>query len=293
MSRPRFGLSCAVSTPFAADGAIDIPRLVAHARRVRSDGAATVTVFGTTGEGFSIGPAERQPVFDALRAAGFDAARELGAGVMAASVEEAAAQARQALDAGCRHLLVAPPFYAKGVGDDGLYDWHASLVGALGADCRGVVVYNLPSQTGITLSHALIGRLKSAFPGVVIGVKDSSGTWPYTERLLAEHGDLAILIGDERHLARAVRAGGEGSICGLANTHAHLLTPMVDGGAEQPAINALVEAVLSVPVLPAIKALIAERTGDPAWHAARAPIAPLSPEQREALLARVRGIAGV
>ncbi len=227
-----------------------------------------------------------------MRRAGFDARTELGAGIMAASVEEAAAQARQALDAGCRHLLVAPPFYLKGVTDDGIFGWHASLIDTLGADCRGVILYNLPSQTAITLSHELIGRLKTAFPDVIVGVKDSSGNWAYTERLLGEHKDLAILIGDERHLAHAVRLGGEGSICGLANSHAHLLKPMVETGAENPAINALVEAVVVLPVLPAVKALIAEKRKDARWNSVRPPLIPLKSDVRKALLARCRDVAG-
>ena len=293
MTRPRFGLSCALSTPFTPTGAIDSARLVAHARLCRREGCGTVTLFGTTGEGFSIGPKERHGVYDAFRAAGFDAPAELGAGIMAASVEEAAAQARQALDAGCRHLLLAPPFYIKGVGDDGLFAWHSAFIHALGADCRGVILYNLPSQTAVTLSHALVGRLKAAFPGVVIGVKDSSGSWPYTERLLAEHGDLAIMIGDERHLARAVRLGGEGSICGLANSHAHLLKPMIEAGEENPAINALVEAVVSYPVLPSVKALVADKRGDTTWLAVRAPLVGLTEAQHGELLARCRDVAGL
>ncbi len=121
MTRPRFGLSCAISTPFkATDGGIDLERLLSHAKRVRSEGCDRVTLFGTTGEGFSIGPKERAAVYTAFRNAGYDMRNEIGAGIMAASVEEAAAQASQALDAGCNHLLLAPPFYFKGVSDDGL-----------------------------------------------------------------------------------------------------------------------------------------------------------------------------
>jgi 4-hydroxy-tetrahydrodipicolinate synthase len=272
----RFGLSCALSTPFAATGAIDSERLIAHARRVMSEGADSVTLFGTTGEGFAIGPAERAPVFAAFKQAGFDFRRHVGAAVMATTVEEAAVQARQALDLDCRHVLLAPPFYIKGVSDDGLFHWHSEFFTALGDLCRDMIVYNLPSQTAITISHELVTRLRQAHPGVIIGVKDSSGNWPYTERMLKEHGDIAILIGDERHLARAVRGGGQGSICGLANTEAGRLRRMVHDGTDDPVISALVDAVVSFPVLQTVKALIADKTGDTSWNRVRAPISPLS-----------------
>ena len=192
----------------------------------------------------------------------------------------------------CRHLLVAPPFYIKGVDDDGLFHWHSQLFMALGHEARDIIVYNLPSQTGITISHELVSRLRKAHPGVVIGVKDSAGNWPYTERMLAEHGDIAILIGDERQLARAVRGGGQGSICGLANTEAGRLRKMVHDGTEDPLISALVDAVVSYPVLQTVKALIAAKTGDATWNRVRAPISPLTNEQRLAAVKACMAVMG-
>ena len=170
MTRQRFGLSCAIATPFAPAGWIDLERLIRHARTVMAEGCQRVTLFGTTGEGFSVGPAERASVFAAFKNAGFDMKIEVGAGIMAASVEEAAVQARQALDAGCHHLLLAPPFYFKGVGDDGVFAWHQSLFRALGTACRDVILYNLPSMTAVPLSLDVIDRLKIRFPQIVRGV---------------------------------------------------------------------------------------------------------------------------
>jgi 4-hydroxy-tetrahydrodipicolinate synthase len=292
MTKPRFGLSCAISTPFRADGgAIDLDRLISHAKRCKSEGCDRITLFGTTGEGFSIGPAERAAVYDGFRKAGFDMPKEVGAGIMAASVEDAAAQARQALDAGCDHLLLAPPFYFKAVSDDGLFAWHSELFKTLGKSCRDVILYNLPGQTAVTISHDLVARLRKAHPGIVIGVKDSSGQWPYTERMLREHGDIAILIGDERHLAKAVRMGGQGSICGLANTHTALLRPIVHGGTDMPVVNALVDKIVSFPVLPSVKALVAAKYSDPAWATMRAPLVRLTPDEDKALVAAINAIA--
>src|ERR1700693_5652050 len=106
----RFGLSVAAATPFHDDGRINQAVLVAHLRWCLSQGCSSVTVFGTTGEGASISLGEREQVFGALASSniGGDA---VVAGVAASSVLDAAAQARAALDFGCRALLVAPPFY--------------------------------------------------------------------------------------------------------------------------------------------------------------------------------------
>jgi 4-hydroxy-tetrahydrodipicolinate synthase len=290
MPSRRFGLSCAISTPFAESGAIDIGRLVAHARASMADGCDSITLFGTTGEGFGIGVRERAEVYAAFARGGFDLRTEVGAGIMGASVEEAAAQSAQALEAGCRHLLLAPPFYFKGVSDDGLFGWHQALFAALGAACRDVLLYNLPGQTCVQISPELVTRLRQAAPGVVTGVKDSSGDWAQTERMLATHGDLAILVGDERHLARAVRMGGQGSICGMANIYAGRLLPLVREGRDDAVVNALVEAVIAVPVLPAIKALIADETGDAGWNTVRPPLTPLTEAERTTLFDSIHAI---
>jgi 4-hydroxy-tetrahydrodipicolinate synthase len=295
MSRPhsgsqRFGLSVALSTPFMASGQIDPARLIAHAHRCLADGAQSLTLFGTTGEGFSIGPAEREPLYAAVKAAGFEFATQVGVGVMAASVEEAAAQAAQAYRYGARHILLAPPFYFKGVSDAGVLAWHAAFIQALGPDARDLIVYNLPGQTAVTLSHDMVGHLKAAHPGVVIGVKDSGGNWAYTERMLRDHGDLAILIGDERHLARAVRGGGQGSICGLANICAAALRPLVDRGEDSPLINSLVETIVAGPVVSGIKAIIAAQTADAGWRAMRPPLDTLPQATADVLSARITAL---
>src|SRR5512137_1346420 len=142
----RFGLGCALITPFAADGGVDRGRLVAHARQVLGEGCAAVTLFGTTGEGASLGLASRAAAIDAMVAAGFDFPRQVLAGVAAASIEDAVAQADQLTDAGGRGLLLAPPFYFKGPGDEGLYRWFSTVLERARAP-REVILYHIPSVT--------------------------------------------------------------------------------------------------------------------------------------------------
>jgi 4-hydroxy-tetrahydrodipicolinate synthase len=282
----RFGLSCAISTPFTADGSIDTTRLIAHARAVLADGCDSITLFGTTGEGFSIGVNEREGVFAAFKTAGFNFRRQIASGVLGASVEEAEAQAAQALRFNCKALLLAPPFYFKGVSDDGVVGWHTALFDRLGDTCRDVILYNLPAHTGVVVSHDVVMRLRRSHGGVIRGVKESSGTWDYAERMIKENGDIAVLIGDERQLARAVRLGGQGAICGMANIYAKRLRPMVHGGSDDPVINALVDVVVSYPVLPGIKGLIADKHNDAAWLKVRAPLDALLLENAASLVAK-------
>ncbi len=281
----RFGLSCAITTPMREGGSVDLPRLVTHARHVLAQGCDSVTLFGTTGEGAALGLPARAAMMGALMGAGVDPATQVYAGVAAASLNEAVEQGRLALDAGAKGLLVAPPFYFKGVSDEGLFRWFSQLFEKLGPSVRNVILYHIPSVTAVGLSVGLIDRLKKAFPGVVTGVKDSSGDYANTEAYLKAHGELAILVGDERLLAKAVRNGAQGSICGVANLVPHLLRPIVYEGKDDPTVNALVDEICSHPVLAAVKALVGHLHGDAGYGAMRAPLEALDEARRQRLFA--------
>ena len=113
------------------------------------------------------------------------------------------------------------------------------LIG-LGPKASNVILYHIPQVTAVGLSMALVDRLKKAFPQQVTGVKDSSGDWNNAQALLKQHGELHILIGDERLLARAMTLGASGAITGLANIAPDLMLPLIDG-IEDPGVNAMVE----------------------------------------------------
>ncbi len=108
----RFGLSAALTTPFDADGKIDVSRALKHARARLDNGCSSVTLFGTTGEGSSIADAERAALLDAFIAGGFPASN-IVVGVMENSVADAVLQSADALRRGCKAILLAPPSYFK------------------------------------------------------------------------------------------------------------------------------------------------------------------------------------
>jgi len=286
----RFGLSVALATPFAQDRSIDLPRFVAHGLQSLADGCASLTVFGTTGEGASLGLNERNRALGAIVGAGVDPARQLVIGIAAASVEDAIAQGRAGLMLGCPSFLLAPPFYFKNPGDEGLFDWLAAVLAGLGPKASNVILYHIPQVTAVGLSVALIDRLKKALPNHVKGVKDSSGNWENTEALLKRHGDLHILIGDERLLAKGMNLGASGTICGLANIAPDLMQRPVNG-IEEPQVAAMIEVVLPFAVTAAVKALVGYRRNDPlAWSRMRAPLRSLNEAECRKIFAAVDDI---
>ncbi|MDC9812651.1 MULTISPECIES: dihydrodipicolinate synthase family protein [Rhizobium] len=273
----KFGLSVALATPFDSNGDIAIDVMIAQARRSLAAGCSSVTLFGTTGEGSSIGSRERERVFAAFRDAGI-AAENIIVGVLVDAAEDAAIQADHALSQGVRNILLAPPSYFKNVSDDGVFQWFSAVFAILGDRARDIIVYNLPSLTMVPLTVSLIGRLRTAFPNIVTGVKDSSGDWPYTESLLKAHGDLIILVGDERHLARGVRLGSQGAISGMANFVPRDVKLMAEEGKDDPRIEGFVAELLKYPVVPAVKAMVAHVASEEIWLAVRPPLASISTE---------------
>lgn len=279
----QFGLSCALALPFKNDFTIDHGRLAAQARWCLNAGCSSVTVFGTTGEGASVSLAERGEVLGALLSAGVEPGRRLVGGVSAASIGDAVEQIRMLNDAGCQRILLAPPFYFKGVRDEGLYEWFARVCEKVAHRSVRVILYHIPSVTQVSLTVDLIGRLKNAYPDLLMGVKDSGGDWAFTEALLASHGDLAILVGDERHLAAGVRLGAKGAISGLANICPAEVLPLAEHGKSDSRIIALVNEVLKYPVTPAVKALLARHRKDAAWVNVRPPLTRISDQDTNEL----------
>jgi 4-hydroxy-tetrahydrodipicolinate synthase len=235
-----------------------------------------VTVFGTTGEGASVSLAEREQVLEALSDAGLEMRHQVLGGVIAASVGDAVEQARMAIQGSCRGLLVAPPFYYKEVTDEGLYGWFSGVIEKIDPQECEIILYHIPSSTGVALSTRLIARLQEAFPGIVKGVKDSGSDWSYTEELLKMHSDLLVLIANERHLSAGIRLGAQGAISGLANIYPEILLNVVTTGVEDARVAALADQILRFPFVPAVKSLLADRENDAAWRPVRPPLVMLS-----------------
>jgi 4-hydroxy-tetrahydrodipicolinate synthase len=267
-----FSLSAALTTPFREDLTVDFTGMIAHAGGLLAEGCSSVTLFGTTGEGASLGWRERQAVLDGFVAENFDPAR-LVMGISSTALESAVDQALAALDAEIATLLVPPPFYFKGVSDDGLFAWYAALLERIGGRMPRVILYHIPQLTGIRLSLPLVRRLKDHYGDLILGVKDSGGDWPTTRSFLGQT-DLSILVGDERHLAAAIRLGGGGAISGMANVFPRRLAELVRTGRDDAWLNGIVKALVELPITPAIKALVGLKRCESGWGRVRAPLVP-------------------
>jgi 4-hydroxy-tetrahydrodipicolinate synthase len=287
---PVRGLWCATLTPLGFDGAIDHARMAAHVRALLAQGVQGVAPFGTTGEGPSFSVAARRAGLDALLAAGIPAARIVAA-TGCAAFADTVELTRHALSVGCPRCLVLPPFFFGDVTDAAVYRYYASYIDAI-ADARlAVYLYHVPQFSGVALPPEVVSRLAADYPHAIAGVKDSGGDFTYTQALLEHVPQLAILVGHEPDLPRLMRAGGAGTICGIANIFPGVVAPLLKPtvtAADEARIGALLGVIFRYPFLPAFKAIRAAQLDDAAWRATAPPWLPLDQASRESLLAALR-----
>src|SRR5512132_1468715 len=172
------GVIAAIATPIDENGAPDLTRAVNLARFLLDNGCDGLNVLGTTGEATSFSLAERMSVMDAYKANGLPLDR-LMVGTGAAALSDAVALTRHAAELGFAGALVLPPFYYKGVPDDGLFAFIEALVKGTAERPIPLYLYHFPANSGLPWSIALIRRLRGAFAGRIVGLKDSSGDMAY------------------------------------------------------------------------------------------------------------------
>ena len=167
------GVIAAIATAVDATGEPDCARSTALARYLLASGCDGLNVLGTTGEATSFAATQRMKVMTAYRAAALPLERMM-VGTGAAALDDAIALTRHAAALGFAGALVLPPFYYKGVPDDGLCACIEAIVAASAENRIPIYLYHFPAQSGLPWHLALIRRLTAAFGQRIVGLKDSS-----------------------------------------------------------------------------------------------------------------------
>ncbi len=282
------GIWTASVTPLRADLSIDTTLFASHVQWLLERGNDGVAVFGSTGEANSFTVAERIEAVDAVLAAGVDPARIIvGAG--ACAFPDGITIAAHATRMGAAGVLVTPPFYYKGVSDDGIFSFFERLVEGVGANLK-LILYHFPRLVAIGFSEELIGRLVDRWPRTIVALKDSSGDLGRMKRVAEAHPSVAVLAGTESLLLDLLDAGGAGCLTASANLTSVLAAEVYRSrSAElQERLTRARAAVESAPFVPGIKQIMAEHTGLDAWLNVRPPLEALSGVEAAAFRVRVR-----
>src|ERR1700761_3022489 len=283
------GINAAVLTAMNADLSIDLERMAGHCRWLLANRCNGLAVLGTTGEANSLGISERMAVLEGLAERGIPAAKMLPA-TGTSAITDTVLLTRQADALGCRGALLLPPFYYKAPSDDGLLAYFHEVIQQVGGHIK-IYLYNFPQQSAIPFSVDFIGRLLKAYPGKVKGIKDSSGNYEnslsYVEAFARD--GFEVYAGDDGLLLRLLEKGSAGSITAASNINCALGAEVyanwdnAQGAAAQTVLSATRKAVTSVPLIPALKSLVARHSGDPRWLNIRPPHLKLTPAQEATL----------
>ncbi|AVF40974.1 dihydrodipicolinate synthase family protein [Pandoraea apista] len=281
------GAFAPVVTPFHADLTPDAPRFLAHCEWLLSHGVG-LAPFGTNSEANSLGAGERMALLDHLVEHGLDVRRMLP-GTGCCSLPETVALTRHAVARGCAGVLMLPPFFYKGIADDGLYDYYARVIEQVGDTRLRLYLYHIPALSGVPITLPVIERLIRDFPQTVVGIKDSSGDWNNLSAMLDAFPGFGIFPASESLVSRASARGAKGCISATVNINPQLIGRLcrewssADGAALQAQADAVRTIVQSFPMIPALKAVLASHRDDRAWAQLRPPLSALTSEQHARL----------
>lgn len=286
------GVIAAVPTPFDENGSPQQAPFLEHCRWALANGCDGLNILGSTGEANSISNGDRKTIMG-WAANGLNKSR-LMVGTATPSLDETIELTKHADDLGYQVALVLPPYYYKPLSDDGLIAWYRALDDALEGRSIEVYFYNFPQMTGIHIPTNVIASLAAMSPRRFTGIKDSSGDLDYCRQILAASPELNVFPSSETSLEEAHQNGFAGCISATVNITAPLCAE-VWANRENPSGKTLEKIgqqrseIASAGLIPAIKQLVAHRTGNKGWANCLLPFLPTDKRTADALITKLHG----
>ncbi len=205
------GAGVALVTPMHADGTVNYEKLGALIDDQIAKGTDALIIAGTTGESSTLSEEEHVEV---LRFAVTHAAHRVPviAGTGSNSTATAVMLSQEAEAAGADALLLVTPYYNKTT-QEGLYQHYKTVAESVKLP---IILYNVPSRTGMTIEVATAARLAEI--GNIVAMKDAVGSISYTAKLIEACGDkLTVYSGNDDMIIPMMSLGAKGVISVLSN----------------------------------------------------------------------------
>jgi 4-hydroxy-tetrahydrodipicolinate synthase len=293
---PRLrGALAPVLTPFTRRLEPDVERFIAHCRWLVENHAG-LAIFGTNSEAASLSVEERLALTDALLEAGIPAAKLLP-GTGACSIKDAVRLTRHAVENDAAGVLMIPPFYYKGVSDDGVFAYYSEVIEQVGDARLAIYLYHFPQLTQVPITLGLIERLLKRYPQAIAGAKDSSGDWNNSKAMIDAYGGggFDVFPASEALLSKALAIGGAGCISATVNMNPAGIHELYQNWntAHGEALQARADTVRRIfqapTMISAMKRVLSEFAQDPDWRFVRPPLTPMEDRAAAALLESLRG----
>jgi 4-hydroxy-tetrahydrodipicolinate synthase len=288
------GVLAPVLTPFKSDLAPDPERWIRHCKWLLKNNVG-LAVFGTNSEANSLSTDEKLELLERMLAARIDPARMMP-GTGCCALTDTVRLTAYATTKGCAGVLMLPPFYYKGVSDEGLFRYFSEVIERVGDERLRIYLYHIPPVSQIAITPGLVERLLGKYPGIIAGMKDSSGDWNNTKTMLDRFGSQGfdVFAGAESFLLATMRNGGKGCISAMANVNPAPIHQLfanwrsADADRMQEELSATRGIFQKAPnMIAAMKAAVAHYANDPAWATMRPPLVDLPGELQPALFAEL------
>lgn len=281
------GVIAAIATPVTSTGKPDCARLISRAGYLLSNGCDGLNLLGTTGEATSFSLLERLGLMEAVSKAGLPIGRFM-VGTGAAATSDAVELTRAAAQFGFAGALLLPPFYYKGISDDGVARYVEGVLNGLGSLAIPLYLYNFPALSGVQYSIAGVSLLLARFGTRIAGLKDSSGDLSYAARIAQLSASLRVFPSNEGVLLRARAGEFAGCISATANLNARHCAAAFHEGDEKALERASAARAMftGLPLVASIKAVLARITKEGEWADLVPPLTRPTKEEAETLWAR-------
>lgn len=280
---PLAGVYAAAVTPYLdkpktagkPDTAFDFESISIFLHFLAERGCHGALLFGTTGEGPSFSPKEREALLRAIRVIRHQVRDfRLLAGTGTPSLSETIELTKLAYELGYDGTVVLPPYYFRKASEEGLFQWFSELIEQAVPEGKYLLGYHIPVMTGIGFSLDLLERLKEKFPRRFAGIKDSSHDEAFATALGQRFGgDLLVLNGTDSYFHHALKNHAQGAITAPANLISDNLREVWDlhqAGKDPSEVQARVTAQRHFleqysPIAPVVKGLLHKIHGLPNW----------------------------
>jgi len=283
------GTYAPVLMPFKADLSVDVNRLIGFCRWLLSQ-KCKLAIFGTNSEANSLCVEERIDLLDQVIEAGISP-DDLMPGTGCCALGDTVKLSAHAAKHGCGGVLMLPPFFYKGVSDEGLYRSYSEIVERVGDARLRVYLYHIPPIAQVGISLDLIERLTRAYPGTIVGMKDSSGEWNNMQAVMERFPDFDMFCGSENFLLQTMRLGGAGCISAIANIRPAAIQHLYDNWrndnaqALQRELVDFREIVTAQAPIPSLKYTVSHYSGNQTWNRLRPPLVELDDAGAQRLVA--------
>lgn len=286
---PLAGVYAAAVTPYLGkprtegkpDTAFDFESLAVFLHFLASRGCHGALLFGTTGEGPSFSPREREALLRSIRVIRHQVRDfKLLAGTGTPSLTETIELTKLAYELGYDGTVVLPPYYFRKASEEGLFQWFSELIEKAVPQGKYLLGYHIPVMTGVGFSLDLLERLKAKYPTQFAGIKDSSHDEAFASAVGQRFGsELLVFNGTDSYFHHALKHGAQGAITAPANLisdHLREIWDLYQAGKDPSDLQARVTEQRHFleqfsPIAPILKGLLHKVHGLPHW-ALRSPL---------------------